>query len=73
MWVEDPASVMSAIVRLNDMSWPTSVQRYEIGQVESASPNEEHPLTIFVTVRPNVRDLSLISEVFILLPTEGRR
>lgn len=71
--VDDPASVMGAIVRLKDMSWPTFVQRYEIGRVESASPNEEHPLTIFVTVRPKVRDLSLTSEVFILLPTEGRR
>ena len=71
--VEDPASVMRAFGRSKDMRWPTCVQRYEIGRVESASPNEEHPLTIFVTVRPKVRDLSLTSEVFILLPTEGRR
>ena len=69
--VEDARLIAGATVRLNDDSWPVFVQRYEIGQVITAVQSDEHALTIMVTVKPKVENMSLLSEVFILLPTGG--
>lgn len=71
--VEDARLIAGATVRLNDDSWPVFVQRYEIGQVITAVQSDEHALTIMVTVKPKVENMSLLSEVFILLPTGGDR
>lgn len=64
------------LVRLADDSWPTYVQRFEIGRVESIEPNPDQPLRQIITVRPRLDDLARASEVSLVIPIEdegGRR